>query len=575
MSPRSQPLDVASFTSIYTLLHHFTVFGIILFFAYICEHHPFFSHDEKTYDRDQFFFLIALVILLSFYTVRRNNSAKSVANTSSGEEVDSLSTLGNKLQALSDGSSSPLAMPREIDEASFQSYGTGTVQTSGTYIRAKETDPHSDLLNRDQTEEWKGWMQFIFLIYHYYHAEEVYNAIRVMITCYVWMTGFGNFSFFYLKNDYSIVRVLQMLWRLNFLCLFLCLTQGTTYILYYICPIHTYFFLMVYATMAIGKNLNYTKYGIRIKLAFVACLIFLTWDVDSKLFQMVHFLFVGNKPTLGATKGTMWEWYFRTALDHWSTFLGMIFAANYPITSLFYRKLEALPPLKCWLGKLAVGAPLLLAFTMWAKGPFMLEKFQYNITNPYFGFLPLITYIYFRNLTPSMRSHSLVLLNEIGRTTLETYLMQHHIWLTSNAKTVLVLIPGWPKVNLLVVTCIYFTLSRKLYRLTLLLRGMLLPNDLRKCVRSLAVMTFAIVLFYAIAMYMKMFGYANLSAVAIVSVICGYLLYQTVVDSTWQSYALSESSDELSHADSIFSTDNFDSSQLARSFPPMIGMMVM
>ena len=55
--------------------------------------------------------------------------------------------------------------------------------------------PHggSDILNREQTEEWKGWMQFSFLMYHYFHAEDTYNAIRVMITCYVWMTGFGNF----------------------------------------------------------------------------------------------------------------------------------------------------------------------------------------------------------------------------------------------------------------------------------------------------------------------------------------------------------------------------------------------
>ena len=31
--------------------------------------------------------------------------------------------------------------------------------------------PDSSILNRDQTEEWKGWMQFMFLLYHYYHAE--------------------------------------------------------------------------------------------------------------------------------------------------------------------------------------------------------------------------------------------------------------------------------------------------------------------------------------------------------------------------------------------------------------------
>lgn len=38
----------------------------------------------------------------------------------------------------------------------------------------------ADLLNREQTEEWKGWMQFSFLMYHYFSAHETYNAIRVM-----------------------------------------------------------------------------------------------------------------------------------------------------------------------------------------------------------------------------------------------------------------------------------------------------------------------------------------------------------------------------------------------------------
>ena len=56
----------------------------------------------------------------------------------------------------------------------------------------KQLKSPADVLNREQTEEWKGWMQFMFLLYHYYKADEVYNSIRVMITCYVWMTGFGN-----------------------------------------------------------------------------------------------------------------------------------------------------------------------------------------------------------------------------------------------------------------------------------------------------------------------------------------------------------------------------------------------
>ena len=50
------------------------------------------------------------------------------------------------------------------------------------------------LLNREQTEEWKGWMQVMFVWYHYFKAAEIYNAIRLFIAAYVWMTGFGKRS---------------------------------------------------------------------------------------------------------------------------------------------------------------------------------------------------------------------------------------------------------------------------------------------------------------------------------------------------------------------------------------------
>ena len=376
----------------------------------------------------------------------------------------------------------------------------------------------------------------MFLLYHYYHAEEVYNAIRIMITCYVWMTGFGNFSFFYLKGDYSAVRVLQMLWRLNFLVVFLCLSQGTTYILYYICLLHTYYFLMVYVTMRTAKHVNYTKWGIRIKLGILALIIFFVWDVKNNLFYIFHHPFLGETPMLGATSGAMWEWYFRSSLDHWSTFLGMIFALNFPTTSLFFRKLEAQPLVWHVLGKLAMGLALFGIFLAWITGPFQEGKVEYNATNAYYGFIPLITYIYFRNLTPWLRSHSLDLLHQIGKTTLETYLMQHHIWLTSNAKSLLTLIPGWPKVNMLVVTIIYYLLSRRLYQLTLYLRCMILPDDRSKCFHHLAFLAGAIGCYYGLALAFESMGILSLSMVGVVSLVGGMLLYRIIIDATWDAY---------------------------------------
>ena len=173
-------------------------------------------------------------------------------------------------------------------------------------------------------------------------------------------------------------------------------------------------------------------------------------------------------------------------------------------------------------------------------------KFVYNATNAYFGTIPLLTYIYFRNLTPTLRSYSLRLLHEIGKTTLETYLMQHHIWLTSNAKSLLVLVPGMPKVNMLVVTVIYFYISRRLYKLTLYLKGTFLPDDKKRCIILLVCMGCAVAFFDVLALVLDNFGLTSLTTVAIVSSVCGMLLYQTVMDFTWEAYQKSSSSSAAS-----------------------------
>lgn len=46
----------------------------------------------------------------------------------------------------------------------------------------------------------------LFLLYHYFEAKEIYNAIRVFIAGYVWMTGFGNFSYYYKFKDFTFGR---------------------------------------------------------------------------------------------------------------------------------------------------------------------------------------------------------------------------------------------------------------------------------------------------------------------------------------------------------------------------------
>jgi hypothetical protein len=269
--------------------------------------------------------------------------------------------------------------------------------------------PNHDLamLGREQTEEWKGWMQFIFLLYHYFHAEEVYNSVRVMITCYVWMTGFGNFSFFYTKRDFGWLRMFQMLWRLNFSCILLMWTHGNTYILYYICPMHTFYFLMVYATMYVWSSINTTKWAIRIKLLVLGIIIYIVWDLNSQVFDFL-FAWLGTDSIIGAKSGSVWEYYFRTSLDHWSTFFGMIFALNFPLAEQWFVKAKG-PPLY-------VASVLMAAVTIyWLVVYYPMDKLQYNLNHSYFAIIPLTSYIFFRNITPAVRSGVSQSLHDLGK----------------------------------------------------------------------------------------------------------------------------------------------------------------
>ena len=205
--------------------------------------------------------------------------------------------------------------------------------------------------------------------------------------------------------------------------------------------------------MAVLPKYNYTENGIKVKLAIAACIIFLVWDLDMNLFEKVFF-FLGNNPVEGANSGTMWEWYFRTSLDHWSTFLGIIFALNYPATVIWVKKIEEASEKTSWIVKGSVAIVLLLASSLWATNILPMDKPEYNNHNAYFSALfPMLTYIFIRNISPVLRNHYLEPLHSLGKITLETYLLQHHIWLNGNAKTVLVFIPDYPQLNI----CLLYT----------------------------------------------------------------------------------------------------------------------
>lgn len=349
------------------------------------------------------------------------------------------------------------------------------------------------LLSRQQTEEWKGWMQVLFLLYHYFEARELYNAIRIFIAGYVWMTGFGNFSYYYKTGDYCVGRFCQMMWRLNFLVFFVCLVMRNSYMLYYICPMHTIFTIMVYAVLGLAPHWNASTGKLALKMFLALAAVILFWDVKA-VFYAIWYPFtwlVGYADPRKPAGDIMHEWFFRSSLDRYVWIYGMLCAWVHPQYSAFIAFVEAQRPLARNSIRAAVIALCSVVGYFWYVHVYCLPKLEYNEVHPYTSWIPITLFIVLRNMTPTLRLHHLRLYGWLGCITLETYIGQFHVWLKTEMpdgqpKALLEVLPGYPLLNFAVVTAGYVFVSYRLFQLTNTLKNVAVPhsNDwllLRNC----------------------------------------------------------------------------------------------
>lgn len=313
-------------------------------------------------------------------------------------------------------------------------WGTVVSLAAGLFTLRKisETGTDQPFLNRSQTDEWKGWMQFAILIYHYTGASKVpviYGLIRVAIAAYLFMTGYGHTLHFLDRKDYSLKRVASVLVRLNLLSCVLPFMMGTNYLFYYFAPLCSYWFLVVFATMRVGEQYNSNTKFLAVKIVLAAILSATLTHFPGALeaiFRLVCFL--------ARTEWDVNEWRFRVSLDMWIVFFGMAVAIT-----VNRAKENSYTSTQWWASarKYAIVASVIgLTFYLLFETT-REDKYEYNAYHPYISFIPILSFITLRNSTPKLRNTYSRVFSWLGRCSLETFTLQYHIWMAADAKGLL------------------------------------------------------------------------------------------------------------------------------------------
>uniref|UniRef100_A0A3Q2FXB1 CAS1 domain containing 1 n=1 Tax=Cyprinodon variegatus TaxID=28743 RepID=A0A3Q2FXB1_CYPVA len=358
-----------------------------------------------------------------------------------------------------------------------------------------ESSKEAKLLNREQTDEWKGWMQLVILIYHISGASAfvpVYMHVRVLVAAYLFQTGYGHFSFFWLKGDFGLYRVCQVLFRLNFLVMVLCIVMDRPYQFYYFVPLVTFWFVIIYATMAmwpqvLQKRTNSSgiwHLGVLVKL--LGLLLFICFLAFSQSF-FESVLSVWPISKLFELNGSIHEWWFRWKLDRFAVIHGMVFAFLYLVLQkrqvLSEGKGEALFPGKISNLLLFLSVVSFITYSIWASS--CKTKTECNEMHPFISVVQILAFILIRNIPGYARSVYSSFFSWFGKISLELFICQYHIWLAADTKGILVLIPGNPTLNILVSTFIFVCVAHEVSLITNDLAQVVIPKDSMALLRKL------------------------------------------------------------------------------------------
>ena len=188
----------------------------------------------------------------------------------------------------------------------------------------------------------------------------------------------------------------------------------------------------------------------------------------------------------------------------------MLCAYNYPYVEDFMKYLdtehENSRDKRRVVLKGGITLGLIAVFAIWFQFVLMQPRPLYKIIHPYTSWIPILVYIWLRNVHPLLRSRFLDLFAFLGKITLETYLSQIHIYMIGDANQILIYLPGYPMLNFLLATVIYLAVSYVLFNQTLFFNSYIFPKNMGIICKNLVVGTLWLGICYGFSFLLTFFG---------------------------------------------------------------------
>ncbi|XP_025407376.1 N-acetylneuraminate 9-O-acetyltransferase isoform X2 [Sipha flava] len=359
-----------------------------------------------------------------------------------------------------------------------------------------EESRYTKVLHRDQTDEWKGWMQLIILIYNLTGASlkvSIANHVQILIAAYLFLTGYGHFYYLWHRSDSGLTRYFQILFRLNMLTVVLCMCMNRPYQFYFYIPLVSFWFTVLYLLLICPPRVTASSSEIRpaqylyIILKILALFIFITILYMSEVFFDKIFLTRPWKALFVTTDDDIHEWWYRWKLNRFSVVYGVIFSFAI-ILAQRYNLIDDNNHSNLISPRLAVFSSFLAFIGLIASTVYNIlcqNKTECYELLSYISVIPIVGYIILRNISGVLRTRFSSLFAWFGRISLELMVCQCHIWLAADTHGVLVLLPGYPVLNGLIVSFIFICICHELHEITIKLTPYAVPSDHKDLFRNL------------------------------------------------------------------------------------------